>query len=261
MNVLGPIHIQIGDRDITASFWPLTAALLTRIALEPSGVSRSTLGADLWPEVPPEKRRSRLNTTLSHTRTLLADACGEKPAFFRENKAAARISLNPRHLAADVARFEALLKTRPAEAESDDSARISALTEAIVLYRGQVATGMEHTGNPARSTDELWLRPYRDEFRRRVIEAHHTLADHLSARQPDDALEVLDHAIDIDPWNQELYEAGIRIHLRLGHQHAAKRKLRDLSETLAHLGMQPEKAIVQLVAATAEADASRVAQR
>ena len=249
LDILGPVRIQVGNRDIDSTTRPLVTALLIYLALHPNGASSTTLAADLWPDIEDERdRRNRLNTTMSHARTHLAAAYGSKPEFLPGARDAGRPRLNPKLFATDSVRFDALLKIRPT-GDRGSEARVEALTEAIEIYRGDVAAGHEHAGLKPRATDELWLRPHRDDYFRRSINAHHTLADLLSEHQPDHAVDVLDRAISRDPFNQALYEASIRIHIRHGQHAAATRTLRDLSEVLAHMGLKPDNAIASLVAA------------
>jgi len=247
LDILGPVRIHVGDHDLDSTTRPLVTALLVYLALHPNGASSTTLAADLWPDIEDEKdRRNRLNTTMSHARTHLAAAYGSKPEFLPGARDAGRPRLNPKFFVIDTVRFDALLKIRPADGQGAD-ARIDALTEAITIYRGDIAAGHEHAGLKPRATDELWLRPHRDDYFRRAINAHHALADLLSERQPDQAIDVLHRAISLDPFNQALYEASIRVHVRHGQHAAATRVFRDLTEVLAHMGLKPDSAIAALV--------------
>lgn len=249
LDILGPVRIQVGNRGIDSTTRLLVTALLVYLALHPNGANSTTIAVDLWPDIEDEKdRRNRLNTTMSHARTHLAAAYGSKPEFIPGAREAGRPRLSPKLFIVDSARFDALLKVRSAEGQGPET-RIDALTEAVELYRGDVAAGHEHAGLKPRPTDELWLRPHRDDYFRRAINAHHTLADLLSEHQPDHATDVLHRAISLDPFNQALYEALIRVHITHGQHAAAKRILRDLTEVLAHMGMKPDHTIVSLVAA------------
>ena len=249
LDILGPVRIQVGNRGIDSTTRLLVTALLVYLALHPNGASSTTVAADLWPEIEDEKdRRNRLNTTMSHARTHLAAAYGSKPEFIPGARDTGRPRLNSKLFIVDSARFDALLKVRPAEGQGPET-RIGALTEALELYRGDLAAGHEHAGLKPRPTDELWLRPHRDDYFRRAINAHHTLADLLSENQPDHAIDVLHRAISLDPFNQSLYEASIRVHIAHGQHAAAKRMLRDLTDVLAHMGLKPDHTVASLVAA------------
>lgn len=81
---------------------------------------------------------------------------------------------------------------------------------------------------------------------RRVIDAFRTSAN-CSAHRIRNALDTLDQAIRMEPWNQRLYETLIEVHLDLGQRHAAERRFRELSGMLAALGTQPSAALTGLV--------------
>src|SRR5205823_2860681 len=121
-----------------------------------------------------------------------------------------------------------------------------ALSEAIALHRGEVAYNIER-GNKLTEPYESWLRPFRDEYRRRLIDTHASLAELLRAPDPEQALDVLDRAVRIEPWNERLYEVLIGIHLDLGQRHSAERRFGELSDLLASLGTSPGSQVVRMM--------------
>jgi DNA-binding SARP family transcriptional activator len=147
---------------------------------------------------------------------------------------------------AGVWRLDALTKKN----ESMSSAgRVEALTEAVALYRGEVAHMIEHA-NKLTEQYENWLREFREHYRRRLLDAHQVLADLLRVPEPELALDVLDRAIRMEPWNQRLHETLIGIHLDLGQRYAAEHRFRELSGLLASLGAQPSTTIARMISAS-----------
>lgn len=242
VNILGPLQVKAAGRDVTALFRPLTAAILIQLALNPRGIIRSILAADLWPEpnLDPDARTKRFKATLSHVRTALAEAHGAKADHIREARPARILTLNPNLIAVDAWRFDELLDT------AGSAAHATALLEAIELHRGPVALGHEQA-EPNRNTDEAWLTPHREVYFRKLIDAHTDAAKLLRATNPDRAIDLLERAVELEPWNHALSEQIIEIHVEQGRPHAAARRLAILTDHLAHLGMRPSPGVVTLV--------------
>ena len=62
----------------------------------------------------------------------------------------------------------------------------------------------------------------------------------------DQALAVLEQAIKVDPYAEELYRRGMRLLAQLGRGDAARRLLRQLEARLSELDAEPEKDTEQL---------------
>ena len=80
-----------------------------------------------------------------------------------------------------------------------------------------------------------------------MIDAYQDLGELLRESDPERALDTLDQAIRMEPWNQRLYETLIEVHLDLGQRHVAARRFRELSGMLAALGTQPSAALTGLI--------------
>jgi DNA-binding SARP family transcriptional activator len=216
--------------------------LFSGMRLRCCGVTPAALAADLWPEESPSKRRPLLTTALSHTRTALATGYGSKPVFIPKDRTISITYLSPEYFDADVWRFDALTGVRG----GTETAKIDAFMEALALYRGEVAHGIEHA-NKLTEPYENWLRPLREEYWRRLIDTHQGPGELLRESDPERALDVLDRAVKMEPWNQRLHESPIAIQLDLGQRHAAERCFRELSELLTALGTQPSAAVAGLL--------------
>ena len=247
INVLGPLQVKAAGRDVTALFRPLTAAILIQLALNPRGITRAALASDLWPEpdLDPDARAKRFKATLSHVRTALAEADGAKADHIQEARPSRLLTLNPDLVTVDAWRFDELLNTT-GSAIGPQQPEHSALLEAIALHRGPIAHGHEHT-DPKRNTDGAWLAPHRDDYLHKLVDAHTDAAEQLRPTDPDHAIDLLQRAAELEPWNHALSERIIEVHVEQGQRHAAARRLSVLTDHLAHLGMRPSPKIVGMV--------------
>ena len=81
---------------------------------------------------------------------------------------------------------------------------------------GPVAVRSTPPGGPlADGYDYLWIEPHREAVRRQALDATTALADALTGH-PDQQLAVLEPAIALHPWAEDLYRAAMRAHHRLG---------------------------------------------
>jgi len=248
VNILGPLQVKAGGRDVTALFRPLTAAILIQLALNPRGITRSVLALDLWPEpeLDPEARAKRFKATLSHVRSALAEAHGMKADHIREARPARLLTLNPELVAVDAWRFDELLEGAGSVTGRQQPEHAAALLEAIELHRSSLAHGHEHA-EPKRTTDAAWLTPHREVYFHKLIDAHTDAAKLLRTTNPDRAIVLLERAAELEPWNHALSEQIIEIHVEQGRPHVAARRLAILKDHLAHLGMRPSPGVVALV--------------
>ena len=113
----------------------------------------------------------------------------------------------------------------------------SALVRAAAEYRGDLFEG---------SFCE-WVEPVRESLRRQVLDALARLSE-LQTREGklDEALAVLEQAIKVDPYAEELYRRGMRLLVQLGRGDAARRLLRQLEARLSELDAEPEEETVEL---------------
>ncbi len=107
----------------------------------------------------------------------------------------------------------------------DDSAALAALREAAGLYGGDLAE--DH--------DQTWITDHATTYRHQILSVFARIAELLEADQPDQAVTALEHATDLDPVNEELYQRIMRIHGRTGRTDQVRRTLRRLQERLADL--------------------------
>jgi DNA-binding SARP family transcriptional activator len=114
--------------------------------------------------------------------------------------------------------------------------RAFALRQVIARYTGAVADG--HSW--------LWLAPYREATRRHIVDAYVALAD--GEPQPRQALALIQDAIRLDPYNEDLYQHAMRLHARLASPDGVRRTLRTLTERLSELEVRVSPQTQQVAA-------------
>ena len=132
-----------------------------------------------------------------------------------------RYHIDARHVDVDLWAFNATVDEATTAVQPAEHA--AALRNVIALYTGAVADG--HSW--------LWLAPYREATRRHILDAHVALAD--AEPEPRQALTLIQDAIRLDPYNEDLYQRAIRLHARLASPDGIRRTLRTLTERLTEL--------------------------
>jgi DNA-binding SARP family transcriptional activator len=124
-----------------------------------------------------------------------------------------------------------------ARASPDDESARSALARAAAEYGGDLLEGSLCK----------WAEPIRESLRRQVLDALARLSE-LQTREGklDQALAVLEQAIKVDPYAEELYRRGMRPLAQLGRGDATRRLLRQLEARLSQLDAESEEETVQL---------------
>jgi DNA-binding SARP family transcriptional activator len=173
--------------------------------------------AALWPETRPHLSRRSFHTNISELRDTLTEATGAQ-AITRTDE---RYRLDPAHIDVDV--WQLTAAARRAATTVDPHQHALALHEVIKLYTGPVADG--HTW--------LWLAPYRETIRRHVLDAYTGLAD--TEPDPTAALTLVQEAIRLDPYNEDVYQRAMRLHAALNSADGITRALRTLTQRLAEL--------------------------
>ena len=105
----------------------------------------------------------------------------------------------------------------------DPDVHTGALRDVIQLHTGPIAAG----------EDWLWVLPYREATRRHVLDAYTELAD--AEADPRAALDLIQQAISVDPYSEDLYQRAMRLHATLNNPDGVHRSLRAITERLAHL--------------------------
>jgi DNA-binding SARP family transcriptional activator len=191
--------------------------LLVYLAVNPDGVTSDQLMEALWPEVRPTYSRNRFHTTISELRQTLKGVLGADAITHVDD----RYRLDVAHVDVDLWHLNAAAEQ--AATAVDPQAHIRALRDVVGLYTGDVADDYSW----------LWLAPYREATRRHVLDAYAQLAD--VETDPRAGLALVQDAIRIDPYGEDLYQRAMRLYAALNNADGVHRTFRAITERLAQL--------------------------
>ena len=284
--VFGRVRVTaaVGGREVTG-LRVKVRDLLALLAVHPDGLTAYQVVEALWPDAGPGRASRRLSPLLALARRVMRDAAHlEQPAqddscsnaaqtnAARTNGAQSngvgpagsvdliplvdgRYRLHPVLIDTEYRRFTAAV-TAAADARrgGDESARCAALQAVGDLYRGEPLDGVTYT----------WAEPVREALRRQATDALAALADLLApagepgagpaglavsaSADPGEALAALERAIEVDPYNEELYRRIMRLQAAAGRRDAVRRTLRLLEARLVDLDTDPDPNTLTLAA-------------
>ena len=205
--------------------------VLASLAVHPAGRSLEQLAADLHPDTDPATAAKRIRTDINTTRRVLRTATGSaEEMFVVYDPAIGRYQLDVQLFAVDL--WQMLTAIKRANTAPDDTTALTALREAAELYGGDVAEGQ----------DRAWITDYAGSYRHQILAVYARIAEIIEMDQPEQAIAALQHAIGLDPINEELYQRIMRIHGRAQRPDAVRQTLRRLEERLADLDAEPSDA-------------------
>lgn len=195
-------------------------ALLYYLAAQGVSISREHLLSVFWPDHDRAAAQQLLRTTLHGLRNLL----GNDLLVSKES-----LDLSP-EVAVDVREFEALLATSPLD--------LPALENALALYRGDFLADFSLPGVAA---FENWAVTQREHYRRLAVRGYTVLSRlYEGAHSFADALNALDRALLIEPLQEDLQQAALRLHYLAGDRAGAIRRYDQLRKLLdEQLGVPP----------------------
>lgn len=239
--VFGPLiltwHTADGtDRDLTSALAPKHKALLVFLALHPNGTSRGAVREALWPEARGRRPYNAFYAGLSQIRKALGDATDEQAAdLILQHEE--HVSLNPDLVAVDYWQLNQAEHDR--HIASTDEQRFAAWSRTVALYNGEIAEGMS----------ALWLDGPREAAHRTVVDALAGMAAHYRGHDPQQQLQLLEHARLLNPENEDIYRDIIRVQAELEHIDAISRTIHLLTTTLADIGERPDPSTLTLARA------------
>jgi DNA-binding SARP family transcriptional activator len=234
LSVLGPFQLASGGTPITRGMRRKAAELLAYLAVYPGGATTPVLLEALWPGMPPERAGPILHAATTNIRGLLRNAARAPESAFVV-RVGDHLRIDARLIGCDLWRFRTAL-ANAASADSDQD-RIAALEEATRLWRGDLADGI----------DAVWIEEHRETLRRDAADALARLAELYEQDNPERALMVLDRAITVDRYQEELYRRIMTAQAALGRPDAARRTYQLLESRLAELDAEPDEQTAQLL--------------
>ncbi|MFC4148057.1 hypothetical protein ACFO0M_17515 [Micromonospora mangrovi] len=204
LRVLGRPTLHVEGQPVTIR---RSAALqvLVFLAVRPDGATTTQLVQAIWPGLPVHTLTSRLYTTLSDLRANLRAVTDLEVLGTVDD----RYCLNPQQVDVDLWR----LHTAAHHAAATLTDPTLAWQTVIDAYTGDLAAG--HTWP--------WIDQPREVTRRVVLDAYASLA--AAHTDPHDRLRLLQAAIRIDPYNQDLHQRAADELTALGDPAAAHRLL------------------------------------
>jgi DNA-binding SARP family transcriptional activator len=195
------------------------ASLVKLLALHGGRRSVEAVIEDLWPGVEPGSGRKRLRNVLNRLR----EACGDVVA---RDGSALRLT---DETAVDAILFEEY--AIEAFAAPDEASGLDRARAALALYVGEALPDDRY---------EDWAAEPRERLRSRAL----AILDLLAGRSErdgdlDEALRLLDRAIEMDRFDERRHVAAARLLLRQGRRGRALEALRTSAGALRELGIEP----------------------
>jgi DNA-binding SARP family transcriptional activator len=225
ISVLGPLMITAAGGEVRGGLRK-ARELLAYLALHPEGATGEAIAEALWPEAAPRYATAQRQLALRHARQMLRTATGlPQPMFII--LAGERYRLDPTLISTDLWRFDTALDQ--ARAATSEPAQLALLRQATALYRGPLADGAGYD----------WAEHHAEPLRRRAVDTLARTAGLLQPTDPEQALAVLEDALQHDPYNEALYRNIMHTQEQLGRPDAARRTQALLEARLAELGFPP----------------------
>ncbi|MQA06705.1 MAG: LysM peptidoglycan-binding domain-containing protein, partial [Streptosporangiales bacterium] len=226
LDVFGTVRVSVHGVEIATGVRTKARELLAYLATQPDGITLDHAITDCWPDTEPDQAANQFRTVIGNIRDTLRNASGARHAKF-VIYTAGRYHLDTHTFDVDLWRFTHHLHP------SDEQDPIDKLTQALHVYHGKFTD----------SHDYAWAEPLRESLHRNAIDAHARLAEHHHHDgNTEQAITVLDHAITLDPYNEDLYQRSIQLLGELGRTDAIRRLYRQLQNRLADLDVDPDPA-------------------
>jgi DNA-binding SARP family transcriptional activator/predicted ATPase len=248
LSLLGPLHIVLNGRSLTAFSSDKERALLLYLALENGRPHRrETLAGLFWGEQSQELAFNNLRKTLYRLRQTLQQAGGQETTLLLIT--AKEVQWNPAvSLRLDVAEFKTLTdKSRNHAHRRVESCRLCRnwLDSAVSLYRGHF---LENFSAGDSLTFEEWASVYRESLRVEALAALVRLIHfHDSFGEMEQAATYAHRLAALEPWHELAHRTLMRAYNRQGRRAAALAQYGRLQQLLAgELGIAPDEETTHL---------------
>lgn len=216
IRLLGPTSVSLDARPL-----PLkrrkSRALLYYLAAQSAPISRRQVAALLWSDHTDETARHNLRTTLYTLRQAIGDHLHTEDEW-----------IHLVNVEVDARTFAAALEQPNADT----------LESSLAHYRGDFLADFDL---PDSEEYEHWLTVEREHYRRLAIRGFQLVSQHHEASGDyNAALTALSHALRIDPFQEDLQRAGLRLHYLAGDRAGAVRRYEEFTRLLEEeMGVQP----------------------
>lgn len=226
LELLGDFRLVAGGGLVTVSA-KKAQALLAFLAVKPVQlVSRDKIAALLWGSFGPEQARQSLRQMLSTLRRELKGIAGDDETLLVEENDF--LALDAQHVSCDVVDFESGVATGSEES----------LRKAIETYGGDFLEGFELDEDRY----DQWVLGERDRLHRMALRAHSQLLDILTRKEAiDEAIITAQHSLRIDPLQEPVHRALMRLYAQSGDPVNALQQYDILARSLKReLGVNPD---------------------
>jgi len=226
VRVLGPYRIDVGGEEVRSGLRAKARELLAFYLLHPEGTTLDVATEALWPEADPGRGSEWFWTALGNLRSRLRGVTGTKALKIIERDGD-RYRIEP-VFDVDLWRFQGALP--PPGASTGDPKWAAALQSAADMYDGELLAGV----------DWAWADVPREDLRRRAVDVLVSLgATRLVAGDVRGALDVLSHAVEVDPVAEQIYRRIMRVHARQTRPDEVLATFERLKARLRELGLEP----------------------
>jgi len=240
---LGIFEISRGGTALPTGWKAKGRELVAYLVAHPAGTPKERIIEELWPGIDPKTGGARFDRYATLVRAHARGTEDSRMYIERVGDSSYRLEVDAWWV--DAWEFEQLV--RDAERSTDVVEAVTRLRDAVTLYGGEFCDDAYYP----------WLEGIRERFRNLFVNACGQLANLLSAAgEHEEALSVLDCAIEIDPVCEDLVRRAMAIEAAQGRRAAALTRYRKLEATLdEQLGVEPDpetQALVQRLLRPAE---------
>lgn len=245
VQVLGPYRITAHGEEVRTGLRSRARMLLAWYLLRPDGATSDEAVEALWPDTSPERVQRQFWYALGDLRTRLRGFAEETLEVLI--KAGEQYQPTDEEVSCDLWDFQRALADA-ARAHNDEDAR-EALRLAVDVYKGDLLEG----------SDYPWVETVRHDLHRRALDAHLRLAEHEeNAGYNDAAVQVLEHAIDLDRYAEEPYRRLMTLHATRYRLDAVTATWCLLHQRLGDLDLDVEAITARLYRSLTASDAGMV---
>lgn len=235
INVLGPLEVRVGGRELPISSGRERSLLAALVASRGQVVSVDALADDLWEGDPPETATSAVRVYVSRLRKALADAGLDGALVTRPP--GYRLDVDDDMV--DAARFEAAVARARALRPTDPAGALEEYRAALVLWRGRPLA--EIADGPFAVALVAHLEEARLAATEECLEVQVAIGDHGPA------VVELEGLVATHPLRERLWALRMVALSGLGRHAEALRAYQDLRTTLQdELGLEPSPALTRL---------------
>jgi DNA-binding SARP family transcriptional activator len=224
VSLLGPIHVFLAGKIEEGGWRRKSLELLAYLVLHPGGASRDQILETLWPGADPKVSQCYLWQSVTQLRSRIAP---QNPDFRIIQKVDDFYRADLSQVWVDIVAFEAAVN-RSSEAEETEGL----LSFACALYKGEVCEGRYFS----------WTTLIQERLSGLFVSAARLAETLVDRQETQEALLLLDRALERDPYDEALGRDAIALEAMSGRADQVVRRYRRLRRLLLEdLGVEPSR--------------------